>query len=188
MNSSPGCRLAPSSHPGATSLPMLDGYVAAIVTGPVPARLDLSATRYRRGRIQPRHAAVRRDFRRRAAPQRHQQHSLDHATSVHADPSPQAEWRRRRAAVVPGIPCRHAPENIGLGSAARHQHQPRLAPAILLYCVDDQGRPLLGPQAARPRNSCATPASTFQTSSRPCASTGCRPFTHPRADHCKRGS
>ena len=41
-------------HPAATSLPMLDGYVAAIVAGPVsmsPARLDLSATRHRRQRI-----------------------------------------------------------------------------------------------------------------------------------------
>jgi hypothetical protein len=51
-------------------------------------------------------------------------------TSVRAGPWPQAEWRRRRAAVVPGIPCRHAIATIGLGPAARRQqHKRRLAPA-----------------------------------------------------------
>ena len=51
-----------------------------------------------------------------------------------------------------------------------------------VHCLDHQEK------AARPRNSCATPMPTFRTSSRPCASTGCRLATLARADHCRRGS
>jgi uncharacterized protein len=53
--------------------------------------------------------------------------------------------------VAPRIPCRHAAETIGLGPAARHQQHSNinhgLLLPILLHCVDEQGRPLLG----RPR-------------------------------------
>jgi uncharacterized protein len=136
-------------RPVATSLPVLDGYIAAIVAGPVdrPARLDLSAARHRRRRLQPRrHAGVRGDLRRRAAPQRDQQRSFDRATSVRAIAQPQAERRRRRGSLVPGFPCRHAAETKGLGPLLELSNINRgLLLPILLHCVDDQGRPLLGP-------------------------------------------
>lgn len=121
-------------RPVATSLPMLDGFTAAIVAGPVSiSPLDwicpLLAIDPRR--LQPRwHGGVRGDLRRRAAPQRHQQHPLDQREEVRADPSAQAERRRRCASLVPGIPRRHAAATIGLGTAARYpQHQPRPAAA-----------------------------------------------------------
>ena len=157
------------------------------------ARLDLSAARHRRRRLQPRrHAGVRRDLRRRAAPQRYQQHPLDHPRPVRADASAQANgdvdarpWcqgfyaamRLRISAWAPLLDTRNV--NHGL-----------LLP-ILMHCDDDQGRPLLGPhetRPARPSNSCATPTSIFQRPSRPCASTGCRSATPALANDCLRGS
>ncbi|WGR96203.1 YecA family protein [Bradyrhizobium sp. ISRA435] len=136
-------------HPAATSIPMLDGYTAAIVAGPVsmPARLDLPAARDRCRRFQPwRHAGVRRDLRRRAAPQRHQQHPLtapdrfepmhrcDPSGNIDAHPWCQgfyAAMRLRLSAWAPLLDVNNV--NHGL-----------LLP-ILLYCRDDQARPLLGP-------------------------------------------
>ena len=182
-------------RPVATSLPMLDGYVAAIVAGPVSISpldwicplLAIDADAFNHGGT----AGVRGDLRRRAAPQRHQQHPLDQPEAVRADPSAQAERRRRRASMVPGIPRRHAAATIGLGAAARHpQRQPRPAaahPAALSWtiravrCSDRQGK------VPRPRNFCATPTPISQRSSRPCASTGCRSATPAPADYRLRG-
>jgi hypothetical protein len=112
-----------------------------------PARLDLSAARYRRRRLQPRrHAGVRGDLRRRAAPQRHQQHALEQPDAVRADPSAQAKRRRRCASLVPGF---HAAMQPRLPAWAplldiRNVDHGLLLP-ILLHCVDDHGHPLLGP-------------------------------------------
>ena len=136
-------------RPVATSMPVLDGYVAAIVAGPVSISpldwicplLAIDADAFNHGGTR----GVRGDLRRRAAPQRHQQHPLDQPEAVRADPSAQAERRRRCASLVPGIPRRHAAATIGLGATARHpQRQPRPAaahPAALC------GRS--GPSAAR---------------------------------------
>jgi hypothetical protein len=54
---------------------------------------------------------------------------------------------------------------------------------ILLHCVDDHGRPLLGPtrKGREAGNSCAPPMRTFQSSSRPCGNTGCPPGTGAEA-------
>ena len=98
-------------RPVATSLPVLDGYIAAIVAGPVSISpldwicplLAIDADAFNR-----RHAGVRRDLRRRAAPQRYQQNPLHQPGSVRTDPSAQAERRRRCASLVSGIPRRHA--------------------------------------------------------------------------------
>ena len=53
--------------------------------------------------------------------------------------------------MVPGISCRHAAEDVRLGAAARHQdiNHGLLLP-IFVHCVDDQGRPLLGPTRKGP--------------------------------------
>lgn len=118
-------------HPPATSVPMLDGYVAAIVAGPLSTSpldwicpllaIDADAFNHRGTRSSPRFRPSR----------------CATTTSVTFFPSHHIGSRRSmaasrmatlRAAVVPGIPCRHAAETIGLGPAARHQqHTPRLA-------------------------------------------------------------
>jgi uncharacterized protein len=134
-------------RPIATCIAMLDGYVTAIVAGPVSISppnwicplLAIDADAFN-------HAEVRGDLRRRAAPQRDQQRSFDRATSLRADAQPQAEWRRRRGSVVPGLPCRHATRLKAwapLLDLSNINHG--LLLPILLHCVDDQGRPLLGP-------------------------------------------
>jgi hypothetical protein len=46
--------------------------------------------------------------------------------------------------MVPGISCRHATEDVRLGTAARYQGHHGLLLPIFVHCVDDQGRPLLG--------------------------------------------
>ena len=73
-------------RPVATSMPVLDGYIAAIVTGPVSISpldwicplLAIDADAFNHGGT----AGVRGDLRRRAAPQRHQQNPLHQPGSL----------------------------------------------------------------------------------------------------------
>ena len=99
-------------RPVATSLPVLDGYIAAIVAGPVSISpldwicplLAIDADAFNHGGT-PEFAAISAVVQ---SPQRHQQHALDRSASVRADPSAQAERRGRCASLVSGIPRRHA--------------------------------------------------------------------------------
>jgi hypothetical protein len=142
-----GARRAASSrhqHPDAGRLRCRDRGRAGIDQR---VRPDLSAARRRRRCIQPRrHPGVRGDLRRRAAPQRHQQHPLDRPASVRADAPAQAEWRRRRASLVPGVRAAMRPRILAwapLLDTSNINHG--LLLPILLHCLDDQGRPPLGP-------------------------------------------
>ena len=107
-------------HPVATSLPMLDGYVAAIVAGPVSISpldwicplLAIDADAFNHGGT-PEFAAIS------AVAQHHNAISKTLSTnagSVRADAPAQAEWRRRCASLVSGILRRHAAQDIGLGA------------------------------------------------------------------------
>jgi hypothetical protein len=121
-------------HPVATSMPVLDGYIAAIVTGPVSISpldwicplLAIDADAFNHGGTAE-FAAIS------AVAQHHNAISKTLSTNPDrfgTDPSAQAERRRRCASLVPGIPRRHATENIGLGASARHpQRQSRTASA-----------------------------------------------------------
>jgi hypothetical protein len=121
-------------RPVATSMPVLDGYIAAIVTGPVSISpldwicplLAIDADAFNHGATAE-FAAISAVAQH---PQRHQQNPLHQPGSVRTDPSAQAERRCRCASLVPGIPRRHTTENIGLGASARHpQRQSRTASA-----------------------------------------------------------
>ena len=137
-------------RPVATSMPVLDGYVAAIVAGPVSISpldwicplLAIDADAFNHGGT-PEFAAIS------AVVQHHNAISNTLSTnprSVRADPSAQAERRRRCASLVPGF---HAAMQPRISAWAplldtRNINHGLLLP-ILLHCVDDQGRPLLGP-------------------------------------------
>ena len=136
-------------RPVATSMPTLDGYVAAIVAGPVSISpldwicplLAVDADAFNHGGTAE-FAAIS------AVVQHHNgisQHPFQQPEAVRADPSAQAERRRRCTSLVPGIPRRHAAAIIGLGATARHpQHQPRPTAA---HPAAPCGRP--GASAAR---------------------------------------
>jgi len=137
-------------HPAATSLPMLDGYVAGIVAGPVSMSpldwicplLAIDADAFNHGGT-PEFAAIS------AVALRHNEISQILSTTprqfepMHrrnpngvVDPRPwcqgfYAAMRLRLSAWAP------------LLDASNVNHGPLLP--ILLHCRDDQGRPLLGP-------------------------------------------
>jgi uncharacterized protein len=132
---------------------MLDGYVAAIVAGPVSIdppdwicpllAVDTDAFNHA---ITAAPRSSRGDLRRRATSQRHQPRSIDHSETVRADAPAQVQWRSRSASLVPRILRCHAAADVGLGTAARYQRvNHRLLLPILLHCRDNHGRPLLGP-------------------------------------------
>ena len=176
-------------RPVATSMPTLDGYVAAIVAGPVSISpldwicplLAIDADAFNHGGTA--------EFAAISALQHHNAIS----NTLSSNPKRFEPIHRRK----PNGDVDARPWCLGFHAAM----QPRLsawAPLldtrninhglllpILLHCVDDQGRPLLGP--ARKGPSCATPTPISQRSSRPCANTGCRSATHALADYSLRG-
>ena len=182
-------------HPVATSLPMLDGYVAAIVAGPVSISpldwicplLAIDADAFNHGGT-PEFAAIS------AVALRHNDISNVLSTAPHRFAP--AHGRKPNGDVDARPWCQgfHAAMQLRLSAWAplldvSNIHYGLLLP-ILLHCVDDQGRPLLGPpsKGRETEEFCATPMPTFRTSSRPCVSIGCRPATLAHADHCARGS
>ncbi|MGY3443420.1 UPF0149 family protein [Bradyrhizobium sp. USDA 4473] len=141
-------------HPAATSLPILDGYVAAIVAGPVSMSpldwicplLAIDADAFNHGDT-PEFAAIS------AVALRHNEISQ----TLSSAPNQFAPMHRREAnGDVDARPwCQgfyaamrlRLPAWAPLLDASNVNH--RLLRPILRHCRDDQGRPLLGP----PRNS-----------------------------------
>jgi uncharacterized protein len=137
-------------HPAATSLPMLDGYVAAIVAGPVSISpldwicplLAIDADAFNHGGT-PEFAAIS------AVALRHNEISQILSTT----PSQFAPMHRRRinGDVDPRPWCQgfYGAMQLRLSAWAAlldtsNVNHGLLLP-ILLYCRDDQGQPLLGP-------------------------------------------
>lgn len=140
-------------HPAATSLPMLDGYVAAIVAGPVSMSppdwicplLAIDADAFNHGGT-PEFAAIS------AVALRHNDISNTLSTAPHRFVPIHARKSNGDVDVRPWCSGFHAAMRLRISAwapllDASNLHHGRLQP-ILLHCCDDQGHPLLGP---RPR-------------------------------------
>ena len=140
-------------HPVATSLPMLDGYVAAIVAGPVSMSppdwicplLAIDADAFNHGGT-PEFAAISAVALHHneisntlsTAPDRFKpMHRREASGGIDARPWCQGFYAAMRLRISVWAPLLDA----------SNLHHGRLR-TILLYCCDDQGHPLLGP---RPR-------------------------------------
>jgi uncharacterized protein len=176
-------------HPVATSIAMLDGYVTAIVAGPVSisplewicSLLAVDADAFNHGGT-PEFAAIS------AVALRHNDISNILSTASNrfepmhrrkpdgdVDPRPwcrgfyaairprMSDWARCSIPATPTMAC-----------CCRSSCT--VATIRGVRCSDRPGR------AARPGNSCATPTPIFPRSSRRCANIGCRPATHAPAD------
>ena len=177
-------------HPVAASIPMLDGYVAAIVAGPMSIDpLDwicplLAVDAFNHGGTSEFTAIC-------AVARRH--NDISRVLTTTPDRFEPMHRRKPNGEVDPRPWCRgfYAAMRLWMSDWAplldtSDVNHALLLP-ILLHCRDDQGRPLLG-GAARPGNFCATPTAIFQPSSRPCANTGCPSATPARADCGPRGT
>ena len=136
-------------HPAATSLPMLDGYVAAIVAGPVSMSpldwicplLAIKADAFNHGGT-PEFAAIC------AVARRH--NDISRVLSTSPDRFEPMHRRKSNGEVDPRPWCRgfHAAMRLRMSDWAPlltgNVNHGLLLP-ILLHCRDDQGRPLLGP-------------------------------------------
>src|ERR1700722_11552755 len=149
-------------RPVATSMPVLDGYIAAIAAGPVSISpldwicplLAIDADAFNHGGTAE-FAAISAVVQHHNAISKTLSTNPDRFEPIHqrkpngdVDVRPwclgfHAAMRPRISAWAPLLDTRNV--NHGL-----------LLP-ILMHCEDDQGRPLLGPRPARPSNSCATP-------------------------------
>jgi len=138
-------------HPVATSLAVLDGYVAAIVAGPVSMSpldwicplLAIDADAFNHGET-PEFAAIS------AVALRHNEISNTLSTT----PDRFKPMHRRKASgdidARPWCQGFYAAMRLRISAwapllDASNPHHGRLQP-ILMHCCDDQGRPLLGPQ------------------------------------------
>ncbi|WP_225648419.1 hypothetical protein [Bradyrhizobium australafricanum] len=108
-------------HPAATSIPMLDGYAAAIVAGPVSmSPLDWICPLLAIDAVAFNHAA-RRSWPRYRPSRCATATPLDRARSVRADALAQSQWQYR---------CRDAAQAVGVGVVAgRRQRQSPAAAA-----------------------------------------------------------
>jgi len=137
-------------HPAATSLPMLDGYAAAIVAGPVSMSpldwicplLAIDADAFNHGDT-PEFAAIS------AVALRH--NDISNVLTTAPDRLELVHRRKPNGDVDPGPWCQgfYAAMRLRISAwaplldASNVNHG--LPLPILLHCRDDQGRPLLGP-------------------------------------------
>ena len=137
-------------HPAATSLPMLDGYAAAIVAGPVSMSpldwicplLAIDADAFNHGDT-PEFAAIS------AVALRH--NDISNVLTTAPDRLELVHRRKPNGDVDPGPWCQgfYAAMRLRISAwapllDASNVNHSLLLP-ILLHCRDDQGRPLLGP-------------------------------------------
>jgi uncharacterized protein len=181
-------------RPVAASVPMLDGYVAAIVAGPVSVDppdwicplLAVDADAFNHDGT-PEFAAIC------AVARRH--NDISHVLSTTPNRFEPMHRRKLNGDVDPRPWCRgfYAAMRLRMSDWApllefSDVNHGLLLP-ILLHCRDSTGvrcSDHLG-GVARSGNFCATPTPIFQPSSRPCANTGCRPATPVQADYAHVG-
>lgn len=182
-------------HPAATSIPMLDGYVAAIVAGPVSMSpldwicplLAIDADAFNHGGT-PEFAAIS------AVALRHneigqtlsttpRQFAPMHRRDVNGDIDPRPWCQGFYARCSSG--CRCGRRCWTPATSITACCGPFCCTVATIRAVRGSNR---REAAARPRTFSAMPTSTFQRPSRRCANTGCRSATHAPADHCGRGS
>jgi len=134
-------------RPVATSLPVLDGYIAAIVAGPVSIVRSTGSVRCSQSTPTPSTTAARRSSPRSPPPRS--------TTTLSAKPSPPTRIGSNRSISasrtatsmrVPGVWDSTPPCDLEyrLGRLCSTPATSMLLP-ILIHCEDDQGRPLLGP-------------------------------------------
>lgn len=138
----------------ATNLSMLDGFVTAVVAGPVSMDppewicplLGIGIDAFNHGGT-PEFAAISAVW---SVTMRSSRRSLTH-------PRPSNRSLRvsrtttRCGSMVRGLLRRNEGETIGVGAAQEsRRHQSRSVVPILFHCVDDQGRPMLGPSRKGP--------------------------------------
>ena len=182
-------------HPAATSLPMLDGYVAAIVAGPVSMSpldwicplLAIDADAFNHGGT-PEFAAIS------AVALRH--NAISNVLSTAPDRFEPMHRRKLNGDVDPGPWCRDSTPRCGSGCRRGRRCSTPATSITVCFCpscctvatiravrCSDRHE-----ASARPGTLCATPTPIFQRASRPCANTGCRSATHAPADHRRRGT
>jgi len=176
-------------RPVATNVPMLDGYVAAIVAGPasidpldwICPLLAVDAEAFNHGGT-PEFAAIC------AVARRH--NDISHVVSSTPNGSNQciAASPMAKSIRVPGaedstLPCgcrcrigRRCSISATSTTGCSCPFSCTVATTTGVRCSDHLGG------AARPGNFYATPTPISQPSSRPCANTGCRPATQEQAD------
>lgn len=182
-------------HPVAASIPMLDGYVAAIVAGPVSIDprdwicplLAVDADAFNHGGTSE-FTAIR------AVARRH--NDISRVLTTTPDRFEPMHRRKPNGEVDPHPWCRgfYAAMRLRMSDWAPLLDTSDVNHALLLpilrtvvttrgvRCSDHLG------EAARLGNFCATPTAIFQPSSRPCANTGCPPATPTRSDCGLRGT
>ncbi|WFU31389.1 UPF0149 family protein [Bradyrhizobium brasilense] len=184
-----------AQHPIATSLPMLDGYVAAIVAGPVSISppdsicplLAIDADAFN-------HDGTREFAAISAVALRHNDISSILSTEPHRFAPTHARKPNGDADARPWYRGFHAAMRLRLPAWTplldiRNINHGLLLP-ILLHCVDDEGRPLLGPpKKGRETEEFLRNAHTdIPDVVEAMPSTGCRRATLARADHGRCGS
>ena len=182
-------------HPAATSLPMLDGYVAAIVAGPVSMSppdwicplLAIDADAFNHGGT-PEFAAIS------AVAQRHNE--ISNVLSTAPDRFEPVHRRKANGDIDPGPWCQGFTPRCGSGYRRGHRCWTPATSITDCFCPSCYTaatnkavrRSDRHEATARPETFCATPTPIFQRPSRPRANTGCRSATHAPADHRRRGT
>lgn len=182
-------------HPAATSLPMLDGYVAAIVAGPVSISpldwicplLAIDADAFNHGGT-PEFAAIS------AVALRHNE--ISQILSTTPASSSRCTGAKPMATSIRDPGARNSMPQRGSGRRRGRRCWTPATSIMACFCPScctvatiRAGRCSDRHEAGvRPGIFCATPTPIFQRPSRPCANTGCRSATLAPADHRRRGS
>jgi uncharacterized protein len=177
-------------RPVATSLPVLDGYIAAIVAGPVSISpldwicplLAIDADAFNHGGT-PEFAAIS------AVVQRHNEISNVLSTAPHRFAPLHSRKPNGDVDAAPWCQGFHAAMQPRLKSWAPLLDTRNINHGLPSCCTVWTIRAIrCSDRLPRPRNFCATPTPISQRSSRPCASTGCRSATLVLAEYRIRGS
>ena len=181
-------------RPVAAGMPVLDGYVAAIVAGPVSISpldwicplLAIDADAFNHGGT-PEFAAISAVVQHHNAISNTLSNNPTRFEPIHLR-KPNGDVDARPWCRDSTPPCsrdyqpgRHCSTSATSTTACSCPSCCTAWTTTGIRCSDRRGR------AARPKHFCATPTPISQPSSKPCASTGCRSATLAQADYCRRG-